>query len=99
MMRSTGPISATVFVARSMAPLDDAWASTGARSTAVMRTDDQRSRTASAIEPPISPRPTIASRLNGGSEDIASTPNDQLPKPNHSQLPIPNDWRLGIGHG
>jgi hypothetical protein len=43
-------MSATVFAARSMAPLDEACASTGARSTAVMRIDDQRSRTASAIE-------------------------------------------------
>src|SRR4029434_8177322 len=100
MMRSASPMSATALAARSIARLDEACARTGGRSTAVMRIDDHRSRTASAIDPPISPRPTMAMRSNGGSSEvITSTPNYQLPHPNHPQLPISNDWELGIGRG
>ena len=42
--------------------LDDA----SVRSTAAIAIDGQRRLTASAIDPPISPRPTMAMRVKGG---------------------------------
>ena len=35
-------------------------------------------------------------RRSGWFSTLASTPNDQLPRTNHFQLPRPNDWALGV---
>src|SRR5687768_391288 len=84
-----------VSLLRSRAPLPCACASTAGRSTPAIRTDGHRSRMASAIEPPINPRPTTATLLNGGSEvddDIRQIPNPKSQTPNPNAIAA--DWDL-----
>ena len=75
-------------------PPREASRSTGSRSTATTCVDGQARRAAKAIDPPISPRPTMAilGKTMGVSSRHASTPNAQRPKPNH-ESPF-GSWEL-----
>ena len=82
--------------AASMARRDRASRSTASRSIASTWLDGHVRRAAKAIDPPISPRPTIFGKM-GSAEDMSSNCQRPTPKMHFVQSGERQIWELGVG--